>query len=280
MDWPGEGGLYYLLTGAVRGPSMEVLRQIPGDTLRSSDAVMTITPVLAAGVGAGHGWRNGQLRSASFRLDAPVYGVAPLGIAISRQSVATTLVDLLAGLIRPAYGELRVLGEDLTTARGRAALRARVGVARRAARPQPAFRVRGLVEHAARLAGLPAQDRDLMAASIVDRLALTPWSDVPLRSAPDVICRRARLAAAVVHQPDLLLVDGLLDDLGPGDTIALAEAVRDLAGDMIVVAVGRDPSALALACAEVLTLADGILVSPPATPVSLANESHPTTAVH
>jgi ABC-type cobalamin/Fe3+-siderophores transport system ATPase subunit len=119
-----------------------------------------------------------------------------------------------------------------------------------------------------------------MAASIVDRLALTPWSDVPLRSAPDVICRRARLAAAAVHQPDLLLVDGLLDDLDPGDTIALAEAVRDLAGDMIVVAVGRDPSALALACAEVLTLADGILVSPPATPASLANESHPTTAVH
>ena len=226
---------------------------------------MTMTPVLAAGVGAGHGWRSGRLRSASFRVDAPdapVYGAGPLGIAISRQTVATTLVDLLAGLVRPAYGELRVLGEDLTTARGRSAVRGKVGVARRAARPQPAFRVRGLVEHAARLAGLPSQDRDLMAAAIVDRLALTPWADVPLRSAPDVICRRARLAAAVVHQPDLLLIDGLLDDLGPGDTIALADVIRDLARDMTVVAVGRDPSALALACAEVLTLADGILVRP------------------
>ena len=164
--------------------------------------------------------------------------------------------------MRPGYGELRVLGEDLTTARGRSAVRGRVGVARRAARPQPAFRVRGLVEHAARLAGLPSQDRDLMAAAIVDRLALTPWADVPLRSAPDVICRRARLAAAAVHQPDLLLIDGLLDDLGPGDTIALADVIRDLARDMTVVAVGHDPSALALACAEVLTLADGILVRP------------------
>jgi ABC-2 type transport system ATP-binding protein len=238
---------------------------------------MTMTPLLAAGVGARRGWRSGRLRSASFRLDAPgppdapLYGVAPLGIAISRHSVATTLVDLLAGLIRPAYGELRVLGEDLTTARGRSALRTRVGVARRDARPQPAFRVRGLVEHAARLAGLPAQDRDLMAASIVDRLELTPWSDVPLRSAPDVISRRARLAAAAVHQPDLLLIDGMLDDLGPGDTIGLAEAIRDLGRDMIVVAIGRDPSALALACTEVLTLADGILVQPP-------QSVHPTTA--
>jgi ABC-2 type transport system ATP-binding protein len=236
-----------------------------------------MTPLLAAGVGAARGWRSGRLRSASFRLDAPgppdapLYGVAPLGIAITRQSVATTLVDLLAGLIRPAYGELRVLGEDLTTARGRSALRTRVGVARRDARPQPAFRVRGLVEHAARLAGLPAQDRDLMAAAIVDRLALTPWSDVPLRSAPDVISRRARLAAAAVHQPDLLLIDGMLDDLGPGDTIALAEAIRDLGRDMIVVAVGRDSSALELACTEVLTLADGILVQP-------AHSAHPEVA--
>jgi ABC-2 type transport system ATP-binding protein len=191
-----------------------------------------------------------------------MYGSTAVGIAISRRSVATTLVDLLAGLVRPAYGELRVLGEDLTTAHGRSAVRGKVGVARRIARPQPAFRVRGLVEHAARLARLPGRDRDPLAAAIMDRLALTPWADVPLRIAPDVVCRRARLAAAAVHQPDLLLIDGMLDDLSPGDTIALADAIRDLGTDTTVVAVGRDPSALALACTEVLAMSDGILVRP------------------
>jgi ABC-2 type transport system ATP-binding protein len=237
---------------------------------------MSMTPVLAAGVGARSAWSYGlrgsglrgsgihdwALRSASFRLDGPVQGSAALGIATSRPSVATTLVDLLAGLIRPAYGELRVLGEDLTTARGRSAVRGKVGVARRLARPQPAFRVRGLVDHAARLARLPGRDRDPLAAAIVDRLALTPWADVPLRSAPEMVCRRARLAAAAVHQPDLLLIDGMLDDLDPGESIAMADAIRDLSRDMTVVAIGRDPSALALACPEVLTMADGILVRP------------------
>jgi ABC-2 type transport system ATP-binding protein len=229
---------------------------------------MSMTPVLAAGVGARGGvlrggvLHGGALRSVSFRLDAPMYGSTAVGIAISRRSVATTLVDLLAGLVRPAYGELRVLGEDLTTAQGRSAVRGKVGVARRIARPQPAFRVRGLVEHAARLARLPGRDRDPLAAAIVDRLALTPWADVPLRAAPEVVCRRARLAAAAVHQPDLLLIDGMLDDLGPGDTTALAGAIRDLSTDTTVVAVGRDPSALALACSEVLAMSDGILVRP------------------
>jgi hypothetical protein len=30
---------------------------------------------------------------------------------------------------------------------------------------------------------LPASDRDLLVASVLDRLALTPWADVPLRAA-------------------------------------------------------------------------------------------------
>ncbi len=225
-----------------------------------------MTPVLAAGVGVRRGGLLGaggwDLRSASFRLDAPAYGTAALGIVITPCRAGTALIDLLAGLVRPAYGELRVLGEDLTTAQGRAAVRARVGVARRIARPQPAFRVRGLVEHAARLSRLPGRDRDPLAAAIVDRLGLTPWADVPLRAAPDVVGRRARLAAAAVHQPDLLLIDGLLDDLALGETAKLADVIRDLGTEMTVVAVGRDPSALALACTEVLPISDGILVRP------------------
>lgn len=229
--------------------------------MRSGHAAVTMTPVLAAGVGVRHG-RGWALRSASFRLESPVSGRTAFGIVIPDQLSATALIDVLAGLNRPSYGELRVLGQDMTTARGRSAVRGQVGVARRLARPQPAFRVRGLVDHAARLARLPARDRGPLAAAIVDRLLLTPWADVPLRAAPDVIARRARLAAAAVHQPGLLLLDGLLDDLDPRDVTPLADAIRDLGRDTTVVAIGQDPQALALACGEVLTMADGILVRP------------------
>ncbi len=222
--------------------------------------MMSMSPVLAAGVGVRHGGSL-ALRSASFRMDAPAAGGSALGIAIARADAATAVVDLLAGLARPSYGELRVLGEDLTTPRGRTAVRRNVGVARGKSKPTPAFRVRGLVEHAARLTRLPRCDRHLLAAAILDRLALTAWAQVPLRSAPDAICRRARLAAAAVHEPSLLLLDGLLDDLAPRDAAALADCIRDLGRDTAIIAVGRDASALALACDEVITLADGILVS-------------------
>lgn len=171
------------------------------------------------------------------------------------------MIDLLAGMARPAYGELRVLGHDMSAARGRAAARRRVGVARRGARSLPGQRIRRLVEHAAWLSRQSRRDRHALAAAILDRLALLPWADVPLRSAPDAVARRARLAAAAVHQPELLLLDGLLDDLPLREATGLAAAIGDLSRDSGIVLTGCDGGRLQLACGEVLVLTDGILVS-------------------
>jgi len=228
--------------------------------VRSGPTVAEVTPVLAAGVGARRGF-TWVLRAASFRLDSSGSGLLTAGIVVSRAADARAIADLLSGASRPAYGQLRVLGEDLTTAHGRHAARGRVGVARRRMSQPRAGRVRGLVGHAGRLARLPAGDRDLLVASVLDRLALTPWADVPLRAAPELISRRARLAAAAVHQPDLLLLDGLLDGLAPRDQAALADAVRDLARDTAIVAVGQDAKALALVSDQLLSVSRGVLVA-------------------
>jgi len=217
--------------------------------------------VLAAGIGLRRGW-GWAVRAASFRIGSPAPGrSATLGILIDHPAQATAIVDLLAGLARPAYGELRVLGHDMATIRGRAVVRRRVGVARRNARPLSAMRIRRLVEHAARLSGPGRHDRHALAAAILDRLSLLPWADVKLRAAPDAIARRARLAAAAAHQPDLLLLDGLLDGLPFRDVTVLAQAIRDLGRDSAILVAGCDSSALDLACDEVLVLTDGVLVS-------------------
>lgn len=217
-------------------------------------------PVLAAGVGVrrGRGW---AVRAASFRIGTPVPGRSALGILSDHPSQSAALVDLLAGVARPAYGELRVLGHDMATIRGRAAVRRRVGVARRSARSLPGMTVRGLVEHSARL-GLPhRQDRHVLAAAILDRLSLMPWAEVTLRAAPDAIARRARLAAAAAHQPELVLLDGLLDGLAAREVSVLAAAIRDLTRDSGILLVGCDRDALELACDDVLVLTDGVLIT-------------------
>jgi ABC-type multidrug transport system ATPase subunit len=229
---------------------------------------------MPAVVAAGLGTRRGRpLRSASFRVDEDSgSGRAAVGILIGRAGLAAPLIDLLAGRAVAGYGELRVLGEDLTTQQGRERVRHRVGVVRRGHGPQPAFRIRGLVEHAARLALPPGCDRHVLAAAIIDRLELTPWAEVPVRAAPLAIARRARLAAAAVHQPELLLLDELLDGLPGRDVAAMAGGIRELSRDAAIVITGTDPAALSASCDQVLRLADGILVGPQ-TLVSLSGES-------
>ncbi len=105
--------------------------------MRSSYDTTGMTPVLAAGVGIRHGW-TWVLRAASFRLEVPEAGRPAIGIAITRQTARAAVIDLLGGLARPAYGELRVLGQDLTTAQGRTAVRRYVGIARVSSRPSRA----------------------------------------------------------------------------------------------------------------------------------------------
>lgn len=228
--------------------------------MRSAHAVAATAPVLAAGIGVRRG-RAWAVRSASFRIGSPTPGMSPLGVLVPQPAAGTALVDVLAGAVRPAYGELRVLGQDMATARGRAAVRGRVGVARRSARQLPAIRVRGLVEHAARLAGPGGGDRHVLAAAILDRLALSPWAEVPVRLAPDSVARRARLAAAAVHQPELLLLDGLLDGLEARDASALADGISDLGKDTPILVVGCVAAGLELVCDDVMVLADGVLVA-------------------
>jgi ABC-2 type transport system ATP-binding protein len=221
---------------------------------------MTADPVHAAGIGARRG-RHWAVRSASFRVAAPLPGSSAFGVQTTSAAQAAALIDVLAGAVRPAYGELRVLGHDMATARGCAEVRSRVGVARRSARAIPGLRVRGLVEHAARLAGPAGGDRRVLAAAILDRLMLSPWAEVPLRLAPDAVARRARLAAAAVHQPELLLLDGLLDGLARREAAVLAEGIRDLSRDCGIVVACCDADALALACDDVMIMTDGVLVN-------------------
>lgn len=229
-------------------------------------AVTAFAPVLCAGVGVRYDSRW-ALRMASFRLDQSGLGSAALGIATPRSAAATALIGLLSGQIAPGYGSLHILGYDMALAAGRAAVRRQTGIASRGARPIGSTRIRTLVERAARRSGQPGSDRHLLVAAILDRLGLMPWADVVIGAAPELIARKVRLAVAGVHQPKLLLIDSLLDQLQPLDRTVLADVIRDFSRDTAVIALGGDANALALVCDRVITMTGSILVGTPRVPV-------------
>ena len=105
--------------------------------MRSGHAAPSVVPVLTAGVGARQAG-SWDLRLASFRLDQSELGSAALGVLTAPSPSSAVLVSLLTGQTEPTYGYLRVLGHDMGTSRGRAAVRAEVGIASRHGRTLPA----------------------------------------------------------------------------------------------------------------------------------------------
>ncbi len=207
--------------------------------------------ILARGVGLRDRGRW-TLRSVSFS----AWGGAT-GIAGDRGAGKTALLTLLAGLAVPAHGELRVLGEDLCTHRGRDRIRRRAGVIPPPGRPG-GFTVRGLVTHAAWLLRLPASGRHARIAGALDLLNLAGWAASAITAVPEDVARRAWLAACAVHEPDMLLADGMLDGITDEDALTVSGYLRTLAASRAVLVAGRDPARLALCCARVITLTDGI----------------------
>lgn len=230
--------------------------------MKSGHAVTPAAPVLSAGVGVRYEGRW-SVRMASFRVAETELGNAALGIVTPRSAGSAALIGLLSGQVAPGYGYLRVLGYDMNSPAGRAAVSRQCGIASRTWHPVPAVRVRGLIERAARRSGQPGADRHLLVAAILDRLGLMPWADVPFGAAPEQIARKVRLAVACVHQPRLLLLDGLLDHLPPLERTLLADVIRSMQRDTTVVAFSPDPGNLSLICEQVIELSGGIVTGAP-----------------
>ncbi len=180
-----------------------------------------------------------------------------MGIAGDYGPGKTALFGLLAGFAAPARGELWVLGEDMRTWRGRDMIRDRVGLIPPPGRPA-GFTVLGLITHAAWQLGLPGSHRRAGVAGALERLHLASWATALIKTAPDDVACRAWLAACTVHEPDLLLVDGLLDGIADDDALAIAGCLRTLAVSTAMVVAGRDAARLAHCCPRVLALTDGI----------------------
>jgi ABC-2 type transport system ATP-binding protein len=138
----------------------------------------------------------------------------------------TTLLRMISGLSKPSVGQVRLLGEPV---RGNPRIYRRIGV-------MPEHDVvygfctgRELVELAAQLYGLnpsgPAVDR------AIETMGMT---DVQYRAVGTYsrgMRQRIRMAAALVHEPEVLLLDEPLNGMDPRQRLETQDLLRHLADE-------------------------------------------------
>jgi ABC-2 type transport system ATP-binding protein len=210
--------------------------------------------VLAEHVSRRFGARQ-VLKDVSFAVAA---GVA-FGIAGPNGAGKTVLLRLLASLDRPTSGRISIHGYD--SVRRARAVRDRIGYV-----PEEPMLYEGLtaeqyLQFVGRARGLGRQVRQVAVDTLLQVVGLEDqsWRDVNALSPGQR--RRLALAAALVHEPDVLLLDDPLRALDGFARLEQIEVLRELhrLGSTMVVA-GTRPEDLLEVCDNVAVMRGGTLV--------------------
>jgi len=138
----------------------------------------------------------------------------------------TTFVRIVATLLRPDRGELRVAGHDVR--REPHAVRRRIGLAGQSAAVEPAMTGRENLELVARLFGQDARSARVNSDKVLQELGLADAADRLARTYSGGMRRKLDLAASLVGAPRLLLLDEPTTGLDPRSRIELWDAIRGL----------------------------------------------------
>ena len=117
----------------------------------------------------------------------------------------TTTMKMLTGLLAPSEGEALLFGKPLDA--GDLNARARVGYMSQSFSLYTELTVRQNLELHARLFHLPAQKARARLAELVERFGLADFLDQRASDLPLGIRQRLSLAVAIVHEPEMLILD-------------------------------------------------------------------------
>ena len=136
----------------------------------------------------------------------------------------TTLLRVLATLLRPHAGSAAVLGRELP--REGWAVRGRVGLLAHEPLLYRDLSARENLRFHARLHGVA----DARGEELLDAVGMARRADEPIRALSRGMTQRVAICRAVLHQPELLLLDEPLANLDPGAAAGVAPLIGRASG--------------------------------------------------
>jgi ABC-2 type transport system ATP-binding protein len=138
----------------------------------------------------------------------------------------STLIKMMAGLLRPSRGRLEVFGAlPFDTLE----VRRRLGYAPEHEATWDELSALELVTHMARLAGVPAARCRQAAERALEAMGMTAARHRRVKGFSKGMRQRTKLATAIAHDPDFLLLDEPLTGVDPMARIDIIERIRGLA---------------------------------------------------
>jgi len=182
-------------------------------------------------------------RNAFRGLDLSVSAGTTLAVLGPNGSGKTTLLRVLAGLLRPSGGGALVLGCELPDESWK--LRGRVGYLGHAPLLYLDLTARENLRFLARLHGLEREASESRIGRLLARVGMERRADDPVRELSAGMAQRVAVCRAVLHEPELLLLDEPEAHLDAAATKAVDELLANAGRTRVVVTHDRERAAAA-----------------------------------
>jgi ABC-2 type transport system ATP-binding protein len=157
-------------------------------------------------------------------LDLSVERGSEFGVVGPNGAGKTTLMKILTGAVRPTAGNCSILGY----AAGTREANAHIGYLPEVCASPNHLTAEQLLRFHGDLAGLDRRTLHQRVGEVLERVGLHQWHNVPLSKYSKGMTQRAGIAQAILHQPDLLILDEPTDGLDPAARVLVLDLLRSL----------------------------------------------------
>lgn len=184
----------------------------------------------------------------------------------------STAMKMLTGYLRPTRGEVKILGSDVWSDTLRA--QSHVGYLPEGAPSYEEMTPLGFLTFIARARGLSGDEAGGAVSAAVATMSLKGVLHQKIETLSKGFKRRVGLAQAILHDPDVLILDEPTDGLDPNQKHQVREMIKGLSKDKIVIISTHILEEVTAVCNRVMVLAAGSIVSDGAPEDLLAMSRH------
>lgn len=182
----------------------------------------------------------------------------------------STTIKMLTGYFAPTGGSARIAGIDTT--RDILSIRKRVGYMPQDVPLYEDMIVLDYLRFIADIRGIPSDERMEKLRDVAERCGIVKVITQSIGTLSSGFKQRVGLAQALIHNPDILILDEPTSDLDPNQIVEIRNLIKDIGKEKTVILSSHILSEVQATCGRVMILSEGRLVADGAPDELLARE--------
>ena len=168
-------------------------------------------------------------------------------------------MKMITGFLTPTSGKISVAGDDV--GEKPLAVKRRIGYLPEGAPAYSDMTVRGFLEFVAEVRGFRGQEKARRVVDVMERVNLIAVSHQTIETLSKGFQRRVGLAQAIIHDPEVLILDEPTDGLDPNQKHEVRNLIREMAKEKVIILSTHILEEVDAVCSRAIIIADGKILA-------------------